>query len=73
MDGSAAPNCVTGPIRAIEYQGTFVKVTLAADPAGGSEFVVYLEEGGYFRTPFMVGETVACSWSAEDAQVVAAD
>jgi putative spermidine/putrescine transport system ATP-binding protein len=73
IDGSAPPNCVTGPIRAIEYQGTFVKVTLAAGAATGGEFVVYLEEGGYFRTPFMVGETVACSWSAEDAQVVAAD
>jgi putative spermidine/putrescine transport system ATP-binding protein len=70
---SAPQNCVTGPIRAIEYQGTFVKATLAADPAAGSEFVVYLEEGGYFKTPVMVGETVACSWSAEDAQVVTAD
>jgi putative spermidine/putrescine transport system ATP-binding protein len=73
VDGSAPPNCVTGPIRAIEYQGTFVKVTLAADAAAGSEFVVYLEEGGYFRTPFMVGEPVACSWNAEDAQMVAAE
>jgi putative spermidine/putrescine transport system ATP-binding protein len=72
-DGSAPTNCVIGSIRAIEYQGTFVKVTLAADAGTGGEFVVYLEEGGYFRTPFMVGETVACSWSPEDAQVVAAD
>jgi len=71
--GSAPPNCITGPVQAIEYQGTFDKVTLAADAAAGSGFVVYVEEGAYFKMPFMVGESVACSWNAEDAQIVAAD
>ena len=46
----AAVNQVTGVIRAIEYQGTYVK---SPSPPGsnGPEFVVYIDEGSLFRRP----------------------
>ena len=56
-------NSITGRVRAIEYQGIFVKVTLEnTSPAAGSEFVAYVEEGNYFRSPIAIGEKVTARW-----------
>jgi putative spermidine/putrescine transport system ATP-binding protein len=60
-------NAVSAKVRAIEYQGTFVKVTLeGASSLGGSEFVAYVEEGIYFRSPITVGEQVTAQWGIGD-------
>ena len=58
------PNSVTGQVRAVEYQGTFVKVTLAA-PAG--DFVAYVDEGTYFRAPVALGSTASFGWVMDEA------
>jgi putative spermidine/putrescine transport system ATP-binding protein len=68
-------NGVAGTIKAVEYQGTYVKVTLAlAMPEGAvngaDEFVVYVEEGNYFRDPLGIGETVLGTWDTEDVHVL---
>jgi putative spermidine/putrescine transport system ATP-binding protein len=76
--GAAAPlvNAVFGTVKAVEYQGTYVKVTLALAMPHGSvngadEFVVYIEEGRYFRDPVTVGEKVVGSWETDDVHVLA--
>jgi putative spermidine/putrescine transport system ATP-binding protein len=76
--GAAAPlvNAVFGTAKAVEYQGTYVKVTLALAMPEGSvngadEFVVYIEEGRYFRDPVTVGEKVVGSWETDDVHVLA--
>ena len=47
-------NSLAGRVRAVEYQGTYVKVTLtvAGLESSGEDFVAYVEEGAYFRDPF---------------------
>jgi putative spermidine/putrescine transport system ATP-binding protein len=76
--GAAAPlvNAVVGTVKAVEYQGTYVKVTLTLAMPQGSvngadEFVVYIEEGRYFRDPVTVGEKVVGSWETDDVHVLA--
>ena len=60
---AATINSIVGKVRAIEYQGTFVKVTLESRSASaGGEFVAYVEEGDYFRSPIAVAEQVTASW-----------
>ncbi len=64
----AATNAVTGTVRAIEYQGTFVKVTLTLPQSGaatGDDVVAYVEEGNYFSDPLLPGEQVAASWDVD--------
>ena len=39
-----------GRVRALEYQGSFVKVML--DPVGNDEFIVYVPERKFYRIPF---------------------
>ena len=77
-EGAAAPlvNAVFGIVKAVEYQGTYVKVTLALAMPQGSvngadEFVAYIEEGRYFRDPMTVGEKVVGSWETDDVHVLA--
>lgn len=63
-------NTVTGRVRAVEYQGTFLKVTLLADPPlaadGGDDFVAYVNEASYFRAPILAG-TAAMHATAQGA------
>ncbi len=67
-------NSVTGRVRAIEYQGTFVKVTLeSTSSTTGSQFVAYVEEGNYFRSPIVVGEQVTARWNVGDVHPVTND
>ncbi len=75
-DGAPPDNAVTGSVKAVEYQGTYVKVTLALAMAetavnGADEFVVYVEEGGYFGDPLGVGDGVVASWEADEARLLA--
>jgi putative spermidine/putrescine transport system ATP-binding protein len=58
-------NSVNTRIRAIEYQGAFVKVML--DGVGGAEFVAYVPERDYFTDPFEVGDMVVATWLAEQS------
>jgi putative spermidine/putrescine transport system ATP-binding protein len=73
--GEAAPiNSVTGTIQAIEYQGIFVKVTLETNSStSGGQFVVYVEEGNYFRSPITVGQKATARWNIGDVHKLTND
>jgi putative spermidine/putrescine transport system ATP-binding protein len=61
-------NAVTGVLRAVEYQGTYVKATLVPD--AGPEFVVYVDEGEYFRAPIALGTRATGWWDMDEAHLL---
>ena len=54
---------MTGRVAAIEYQGTWLKITI--EEACGEEFVVNLPDSMFFADPLTVGEPVLAQWNAE--------
>jgi putative spermidine/putrescine transport system ATP-binding protein len=66
-------NIVTGTVRAVEYQGTFVKVTLTLPQSGaatGDDVVAYVEEGAYFQDPLLPGQDVTASWGVDQVHLL---
>jgi putative spermidine/putrescine transport system ATP-binding protein len=61
---AGAVNTVNGKVRAIEYQGTWVKVTL--EGARGEDFVVNLPDTEFFADPVNSGDAVRAHWKAFD-------
>jgi putative spermidine/putrescine transport system ATP-binding protein len=53
-------NTVSGKVRAIEYQGTWVKITL--EGATSEDFVVNLPDTEFFADPVNPGDTVRAYW-----------
>jgi putative spermidine/putrescine transport system ATP-binding protein len=62
-------NAVTGKVRAIEYQGSWVKVTI--EGAGPEDFVVNAPDTDYFRDPVTFGDAVLARWDAADVHYLA--
>ena len=60
---------VASRVRAIEYQGNFVKVML--DAVGGDEFIAYVPDRIFYRDPFAVGDVVMAGWATEKARMLA--
>ncbi len=60
---TAARNAAHGKIVNIEYQGTFVKVSL--DTGRGEEFIVYMDDDEYLAAPKEVGQVVYATWKPE--------
>ncbi|HSW08639.1 ABC transporter ATP-binding protein [Aquabacterium sp.] len=56
-------------IRAVEYQGYFVKVML--DAQAGEELVAYVPEREFFTDPFTVGDPVVATWASERSLLLA--
>jgi putative spermidine/putrescine transport system ATP-binding protein len=63
-----AENVATGVVHAIEYQGTYVKITVDL-PASG-EFVAYLTDAAFFRDPLEIGDRVTARWSLRDLHIL---
>ncbi|MGH8630739.1 MAG: ABC transporter ATP-binding protein [Burkholderiales bacterium] len=61
-------NTVTGRVAAIEYQGTWLKITVAE--ACGEEFVVNLPDSIFFSDPLDVGDPVLARWDAAQIHVL---
>ncbi len=59
---------VASRVRAIEYQGYFVKVML--DAGSNEDFVVYVSERKFFSNPFGIGDPVLATWPVEVARVL---
>jgi len=55
-------------VRAIEYQGYFVKVML--DAGSNADFVVYVSERKFFSNPFGVGDVVLATWPVGHARIL---
>ena len=68
----AGADSISGRVRAVEYQGTYVKVTLAiaGSESSGDDFVAYVEEGTYFRDPLLPSQEVVASWRLEEIHVL---
>jgi putative spermidine/putrescine transport system ATP-binding protein len=67
--GQSGWNALNARIRAIEYQGLYVKVML--DAADAAEFVAYVPEREFFAASFNVGEIVVAAWPAERSLLLA--
>ena len=65
------PSLVTlpGRVRALEYQGSFVKVML--DPIGDDDFIVYVPERKFFETPFQIGDLALAAWDVGYGRLLA--
>ena len=59
-----SPNAVSSKVRAIEYQGTWVKITL--EGASDEEFVVNMPDTEFFVDPVNTGDMVRAYWKAAD-------
>ena len=71
-DGAGAvDNAVAGKVRAMEYQGTYVKVTI--DVPRREQFVANVLDSDFFTDPVDIGDAVVAAWSAEDLHVLTAD
>lgn len=57
-----SPNAVSGKVRAIEYQGTWVKITL--EGASDEEFVVNMRDTEFLVDPVNTGDMVRAHWKA---------
>jgi putative spermidine/putrescine transport system ATP-binding protein len=60
-----------GAVRAVEYQGTFVQVSVA--PAGDADgaWTVTLPDADFDAAPLQAGDTVFLSWRPEEAHALA--
>jgi putative spermidine/putrescine transport system ATP-binding protein len=61
---ATAINAVVGRVSAIEYQGTWLKITI--DEACAEEFVANIPDHVFFADPLKVGDTVLAQWTAPD-------
>jgi len=64
-------NALRARVEAVEYQGTFVKVTLSG--ASDEEFIVNESEAAYFAEPLQRGDEIAASWSADQVHLLELD
>jgi putative spermidine/putrescine transport system ATP-binding protein len=76
--GLPAIDAVSGIIRAVEYQGTYLKVTLIVDPPGlpgeaNEAFVVYVDESAYFQALVLAGQRATGWWEIDEALLLAAE
>jgi len=62
-------NAVSGRVRAIEYQGSWVKVTI--EGASPEDFVVNLSDTEFFGNPVEIGDTVLARWATSDIHLLA--
>jgi len=62
--GAAVPSRV----RAIEYQGNYVKVLL--DDVGKDELIAYVPDRVFYSDPFVIGDVVMAGWQKEKARML---
>ncbi len=54
---------LTGKVADLEYQGTFVKVSIEID--GQDEFIIHLPDDVFFDNPLETGQPVTAHWQSE--------
>ncbi len=64
-------NALTGLVHAIEYQGSWVKVTL--DVPGWPDFVANVADDRFFAAPVDIGDAVLVRWAAHDMRILEGD
>ena len=66
----AGANVVAATVRAVEYQGTHVVVTLVSDEV--AELSVMLTEATFAAAPWQPGDSASAHWAANDIHPLAA-
>ena len=71
-------NALSARVTMTEYQGIYVKVTLAIDLApgqvnGADEFVAYVPEADFFASAIQIGDAVVASWQTGSVRILAGD
>ena len=66
---AAAGAKVPSRVRAIEYQGNFVKVIL--DNIGSDELIAYVPDRIFYSDPFAIGDVVLACWQEDKARMLA--
>jgi len=66
----AGANVVAATVRAVEYQGTHVVVTLVSDEV--AELTVMLTEATFAAAPWQPGDSASAHWAANDIHPLAA-
>jgi putative spermidine/putrescine transport system ATP-binding protein len=66
LDGQV--NAVVGSIHAIEYQGSYVKLTI--DVASDEDFVANVPDEMFFADPLDIGDRVVARWSERNLRVL---
>lgn len=64
------PNAVCGTVQAIEYQGSYVKVTIHR--SGHEDIIVHMPDRGFFPMQVQMGEPVVARWAVEDVHILRA-
>ena len=67
----AQPNVVCGMVQAIEYQGSYVKVTIHRP--GSEDLIAHLSDRAFFPMKLNVGDGVVARWSVEDVHLLHVD
>lgn len=62
-------NSVVGTVRMLEYQGSWVKVTI--DEATPEEFVANVPDSVFFADPVVEGDRVVATWPVEEVHLLA--
>jgi putative spermidine/putrescine transport system ATP-binding protein len=62
------PNSLIGGVHTLEYQGSYVKVTL--DVPGSEEFVANVPDEDFFRDPLQIGDRVLARWAVVHVQLL---
>jgi putative spermidine/putrescine transport system ATP-binding protein len=65
----AGLNAVSGRVSAMEYQGSWLKITL--EEACGEEFVVNQADNIFFADPLALGDPVLAQWQPEEVHFLA--
>ena len=60
---------VPSRVRAIEYQGNFVKIIL--DNIGSDELIAYVPDRIFYRDPFSIGDIVVAGWDKDKTRMLA--
>ena len=62
------PNAVCGTVQAIEYQGSYVKVTVHR--SGHEDVIAHVPDRSFFALQVHTGDRVVARWSVEDVHVL---
>jgi putative spermidine/putrescine transport system ATP-binding protein len=71
VDVPAETNAICGMVHAIEYQGSYVKVTIRRP--GYEDFVAHLADSDFFTKRLAIGDRVVARWSVEDVHLLEAE
>ena len=67
--GALPKNSISGVVRGIEYQGSYVKVTL--DIGNADPFVANVSDAAFFADPLKIGDRAVATWHLEDVHTLA--